>query len=207
MPLTLLFSAARTNDDPVEFTNTISGERSLVVEVVNVAGLLRRQAGWVHSASPSGLGDVEISDSHVIMFGKNRCRFDTYPWPYRLKFFPVYGLKKYDIRVYSGTNLATPGTPLNASFVGRLDRGIRGGVIQYRSTTGATWITVPLGSGIVEAYYYPPGNTVAVRLGTGQFAFFVVGTWTWNTATLASYNTVQVDSSSRMLYQIETQQF
>jgi hypothetical protein len=207
MPLTLLFSSTANTDIPYEFPPQITTERSLVVEIINVIGVRRRQAGWIYSSVDSGLSDTEIASSHTIMYGKNRCQFPVHPLPYRLKFFPVYGLTKYDLRVYSGTNLALPGTQLNATFVGRIDRGVRGGVIQYRSTIGATWLTVPGLAAIAQAYYRPGNNVLIVRTHQGEVFYCIVGTWTWIADTVANLRIVVAEPTTRALHQIETPQF
>lgn len=207
MALTLLFSSSANTDIPYEFPPEITAERSLVIEVINVMGVQRRQAGWVYSSVDSGLGDAEIASSHTIMYGKNRCQFPVHPLPYRLKFYPVYGLINYDLRVYSGSNLALPGTQLNPAFVGRLDRGVRNGVIQYRSTTGATWITVPGLGGVAQAYYRPGTNALIVRTHAGEIFYCIVGTWTWIADTIATLRTVVGESNTRSLHEISTAQF
>jgi hypothetical protein len=164
-------------------------------------------AGWVYSVVSSGLGDDEMGDGQLLLFGKNRVQFSVHPNPYRLKFYPMYGLRKFDFNVYSGDNITAPGTQLNASFVGRVDRGIRGGVVQYRSTTGATWITIPNMGAVAQAYYRPGTNALIVRTHQGEIFYCIVGTWTWIADNVATLRVVVAEANARALYVIETPQF
>jgi hypothetical protein len=207
MPLTLLSSVSFNTDIPYVIPVDIVTTKSLVIDVVNLTELTRRMAGWVYSSVDSGLGDSEFADGQLLLFGKNRVVFGAHPNPFRLKFYPMYGLKNFDFNIYSGDNIVAPGTQLNASFVGRLDRGIRGGVIQYRMTAGSTWQTVPGMAGVAQAYYRPSTNALLVRTHHGEISFCIVGTWTWTFDTPATLRVVVAETATRALHQIETPQF
>jgi hypothetical protein len=207
MPLTLLFSSSFNTDVPYVLPPTVAAAKSLVIDVVNVAAMPRRMAGWVYSVVSSGLGDDEVGNGQLLLFGKNRVNFSVHPNPYKLKFYPMYGLRKFDFNVYSGDNITAPGTQLNTAFVGRIDRGIRGGVLQYRSTTGATWITASGIGAIAQAYYRPGTNALIVRTHQGEIFYCIVGTWTWITDTVATLRAVVSETGTRALHFIETPQF
>lgn len=207
MPLTLLSSVSFQADAPYVIPVNITTTRSLVIDIVNLTELQRRMAGWVYSSVDSGLGDSEFSDGQLLLFGKNRVVFTAHPNPFKLKFYPMYGLKKFDFNIYSGDNITAPGTQLNSAFVGRIDSGIRTGVLQYRSTTGATWITVAGLGAIAQAYYRPGTNALVVRTHTGEIFYCLVGTWTWIADSVATFRTVVSEPNTRALHFIETPQF
>lgn len=207
MPLTLLFSSRFNSDSPYEIPADVVTDRELVVEIVNVAGLNRRMAGWMYSSVNSGLGDVEIAESKRIAFGKNRVRFSVHPFPYRLKFYPMYGLKNFDLNVYSGSDRRDPGTQLNANFVARHETLIRGGIIQYRVTAGSSWTNLPGMGAIAQAYYRPGTNALVVRNHSGEIFFCIVGVWTWQTTDLATLRAVVSETNTREIYRVSTPQF
>jgi hypothetical protein len=207
MPLTLLFSTSFNTDSPYVLPPSVTSAKSIVIDVVNTAAMPRRMAGWVYSVVSSGLGDDEMADGRLLLFGKNRVNFSTHPNPYKLKFYPMYGLRKFDFNVYSGDNINAPGTQLNTSFVARLDKGVRGGVVQYRSTAGATWITIPALGAIAQAYYRPSTNALIVRTHQGEIFYCIVGTWTWITDNVTTLRVVVSEGATRALHVIETSQF
>lgn len=207
MSLTLLFSFRVESDEPYMIPTAVTAHRSLVFDVIDLDIPKRRMAGWLYSALDSGLGDFEISDSRRIAFGKNRVRFDSHTLPYRLKFFPEYGLKKFDVNVYSGTNRVDPGTQLNATFVARHETLIRGGIIQYKLTAASAWTNLPGMAAIAQAYYWPATNALIIRNHTGEIYYCIVGTWTWITSTPANLRTIVADSSTREIFKVATSQF
>lgn len=205
MPLTLLFSTRYNTDLPFTIPADVVSARSLVIEVVKITNVNRRMAGWMYSVVPTGLGDEEIADSKRLVFGKNRVEFTVHKNPYKLRFYPMYGLKTFDINVYSGFDRLDSGTQLNANFVGRLDLDTRGGVVQYRSTTGNTWTTIPGLAAISHAYYRPGNNVLIVRTHQGEVFYCVVGTWTWIADTVASLRVVVAENTTRSLFRQATQ--
>lgn len=202
MPLTLLFSTQYNTDEVITIPADIISARSLVIEIIPVAGVTRRMAGWMYSVVDTGLGDEEIADSKRLVFGKNRVEFTTHSNPYRLKFFPVYGMRNFDINVYSGSDRLDAGTQLNASFVGRLATETKNGVVQYRSTTGGTWVTVTLMGGVAQAYYRPVTNVVIVRTHQNEIFYCFVGTWTWVADTVTTMRNVIGELNTRALVRV-----
>jgi hypothetical protein len=192
---------------PYEFPVDIVSERNPVIEITTNLPLVRRQAGWIYSSVDTSYGDDEIGESHNIMFGKNRCSFQIHPLPYRLKFYPTYGLKAYSLKVYSGVSWIEPGTQLNVSYVARLDTGLRGGVIQYKSPTSSIWTNLGGMGGIAQAYYFPTTNTIVVRCHTGEIWYCVVGVWTWISDTLATLRAVVSTTTTRSIMTVNTRQF
>ena len=207
MPYTLLSSARILSDLPYDFPSDVTTNRDLVVEVVNILAINRRMAGWLYSTVDSGLGDRELADSKRIAFGKNRVNFTTHPLPLRLRFYPMYGLKGFDMNIYSGTNLPPTGTQLNASWVARLDRGVRGGIIQYRAAASSTWIVLPNMGGVAQAYYRPGTNALVVRNHSNEIFFCIVGTWTWTLDTIATLRAVVAETNTRAIVEVNSTQF
>lgn len=199
MSLTLLFSQRYTNDNPSVFATDINTSESLVFEVVDVNPGIRRTAGWLYSSVDSGLGDREISEMRRILFGKNRVQFTVHRPPFRLKFYPIKGLFNFDVNVYSGAQLPPFGTQLNTTFVGRLNKGIRHGVIEYRLTNSSSWTILPGVGAISEAYYRPGTNALIVRTLMNEITFCIVGTWTWAASDLATLRTVAAETATRAL--------
>lgn len=207
MPLTLLFSSRINTDMPYEIPTDIVSNRDVVIEVIDLGILNRRMAGWAYSSVNSGLGDIEIADAKRIAFGKNRVRFNVHPLPYRLKFYPMYGLKKFDINVYSGSDRVDPGTQLNATFVARHETLIRGGIIQYRLASGSSWTNLPGMGAIAQAYYRPLTNALIVRNHSGEIFFCIVGTWTWQVTDLATMRAVVSEVGTREIFRVSTSPF
>lgn len=207
MPLTLLFSSRFNTDAPYEIPADVVANRDLVVEIVNIAGLNRRMAGWLYSSIGTGLGDKEVAESKRIAFGKNRVRFTVHPLPFRLTFYPMYGLKNFDLNVYSGSDRTDPGTQLNSNFVARHETAVRGGVIQYRLTAGTSWTNLPGMGAIAQAYYRPGTNALIVRTHQGEIFYCIVGTWTWIADTIATMRSVVAEPNTRQIHQVTTPQF
>lgn len=206
MPLTLLFSKRLTNDEPFEFPTSVTVDRSLVFDVIDLDIPRRRMAGWLYSSIPSGLGDKEIAEAKRIAFGKNRVRFDTHALPFNLKFYPEYGLKNFDLNVYSGVDRIDAGTPLNAAFVARHETAVRNGVVQYRLNNAATWTTIPGMGGVAQAYYRPISNVVLVRTHQNELFFCVVGTWTWTATDVPTFRLGLSEGTTREIRQVATPQ-
>lgn len=207
MPLTLLFSSRFNTDAPYEIPADVVANRDLVVEVVNIAGLKRRMAGWLYSSIGTGLGDKEIAESKRIAFGKNRVRFTVHPLPFRLTFYPMYGLKKFDLNVYSGSDRTDPGTQLNSNFVARHETAVRGGIIQYRLTSGSSWTNLPGMGAIAQAYYRPGTNALIVRSHSGEVVYCIVGVWNWLNENNQTLRTVVSEANTREIYRVTTPQF
>lgn len=136
MPLTLIFSRNRNNDDSVRFLDNPVDDPSIMVDTLSILSQFRRTAGWLYPIRQVSNLDFERGRGQLLLFGKQRCIFTDFPPPYFLEFFPKFGVGAYILSVYTG-EFSVSGSP--------------------------GWVNIPGGGWYVN--YYPDERVIRARLG------------------------------------------
>lgn len=117
----LLFSRNRNDDLPVIFSDVDVPSASIMVDALSVLSQFRRSAGWLYPVRPATPGTFERGAGRLILFGKNRVVFPDFTPPYKLEFFPRFGVGTYILSFYTGE--PSPPPPVNDGWVRVLSSG------------------------------------------------------------------------------------
>ena len=170
MPLELLYSRNRTNDEVFLIEDVPIESSSIMISVSSFLSSYRRLAGYFHAARLNPISRFETGQGVPLLFGANRVNVSDFPPPFYLFFSPRYGISRFAISVWLGApdpliqQYQIPGT-----FV----------VISYDQTIGAGRIFVdnlgssplPLTGTDIDRAIVDYEGTIMVRNTIGDYYF------------------------------------
>jgi hypothetical protein len=200
MPFLLQYSRNRTDASVLRITDVPLNERVLMVDVLSFQSQFRRTAGYLYPIVSDGVTDYIRGRGGLILFGKNHIVVDDLPTPFYFEFIPKYSTNTYVLSVYYDRQVSSKFIQCGTTpYKARVDKMIGGGAVV--TANGAGGIFLPLGTlrGVLQAVYYPPGQSIFVRCQGEVYFAAPLNTGVWVSATAAQWSTAHSVAGSLVL--------